>query len=73
MVKKESVILNHFVVSILIFQYKSKSINLAKRFGVSGDDPDDNDDDANVNVAVDDHRKIWRIISSKSTNLGGMR
>ena len=33
LVKKESVILNHFAASILIFQYKSKIINIANRFG----------------------------------------
>ena len=38
------------------FQYKCKIINIAKRFGVSGDDPDDDDDndDDNDNDDYDD-------------------
>ena len=36
-------------------QYKSKSINIAKMFGVSGDDPDNNDDYVGVDVAINEH------------------
>ena len=42
------------VVSIF-FQYKCKSINIAKRFGVSGDDPDDDDDNDDDNANDDDN------------------
>ena len=42
-------------------------------FGVSEDDPGDDNDDAYVNVAVNKHRKIWRIVRRKSINIGGMR
>ena len=41
-------------------------------FGVSGDDPGDDYDDANVNVAVNEYWKIQSIVLRKSTNLGGM-
>ena len=58
---------------MLIFQYKNKSINIAKRFGVSGDDPDDENEDANIDVAVNDHWKSWRIVRRKSTNIVGIR
>ena len=40
---------------------------------VSGDDPDDEDEDANVDVAVNEHQKSRRIIHRKSTNIGGIR
>ena len=38
-------------------EYKNKSINIARRFGVSGDDPDNDDDndDADVDAAVDEN------------------
>ena len=61
-----------FVVSFLIFQYKIKSINITKRFGVSGDDPENDNDNANANVAVNEHSKSRSIVYKKSTNLGGM-
>ena len=42
-------------------------------FGVSGDDPDNEDDDADVDVAVNEHQKSWCIILRKSMNLGGIK
>ena len=74
MVKKDSIILKP--LGCFNFpQYKSKSINIAKRFGVSGDDPDDDndDDDADVDVAVNEHRKRRCIVRRKRTNLRGIR
>ena len=56
-------------------QYKSKSINIAKTFGVSGDDPNSGNDDDNsdVNVAPNEHQKSRSILHRKSKNLGEIR
>ena len=48
-------------------------MNIAKRFGFSGDSPDDEYDNADVDVAVNKHKKIWSIVRRKSTNIGGTR
>ena len=59
--------------SILIFQYKGKKLNITNMFGVSGDNPDEDDDNAHVNVALNDHQKSHCIVRRKSTNIGGIR
>ena len=46
--------------------------NIPKRFGVSGDDPDNDNGDANFNVSVNEHRKRRHIVRRKSTDLVGI-
>ena len=58
---------------MLTFQYKNKSINIANRFGIGADDPEDDDDDVGVNIAINLHRKRRRTIRKKSKNIGGIK
>ena len=42
-------------------------------FGVSGDDPDDDNDGADFDVAVNEHWMRRCIVHVKSTNIGGIQ
>ena len=61
--------MKQFVVSIIFSQYKCKSINITKSFGVSGDNSDDYDDDDDADVTVNEHRKRRSILCRKSMTL----
>ena len=73
LVKKESIILKTLRCFDPYFQYKGKGTNIAKRFVVSGGDPYDDDDNSDVDVAVNEHRKSCRILLRKSMDLRGIR